>query len=290
MATVAQAFHKFVGDLELTQAEQDEASRQQRVLRDNLRDHLGGIERDILSGSYSRRTAIRPLNDIDVFIILEEAKHGAIRGQHPTACLEAVKAALGRAYPTKAAAKLQGRSVNIDFSGTGIAYDIVPAFNVSEGVYIIPDRERKNWIKTNPEKHRQALQLANEKAGNMLNPLIKAAKHWNANNKKPLRSFHLEVMSYGAFKSPPSSFAQGLRDLLSFLAGSVLLSCPEPAGIGPSIDAGMPPEERRTIQTALMQAAEVASRAILFDSASRVEEAHGLWRGLLGPVYPERGR
>jgi len=290
MATVREAFQTFISSLELTSAEQNEATRQHNVVRENLRVHLGGIERDILSGSYSRRTAIRPLNDIDIFIILEEAKHGAIRGQHPTACLEAVRAALAGAYPGKAAATLQGRSVNIAFAGTGIAYDIVPAFNVSEGVYIIPDRDRKSWIKTNPEKHKEALRLANERAGSKLNPLIKAAKHWNAHNKKPLRSFHLEVMSYGAFKAPPASYPEGLRDLFAFLSSSIAVRCPEPAGVGPNIDDGMAQDERTRIQVALKQAAETASRAIVFEGANRMEEAHGIWRGLLGPVYPERGR
>ncbi len=264
-------------------------SRQQNVVRDNLRTHLGGIERDILSGSFSRGTAIRPLNDVDIFIILEEAKHGAIRGQQPTACLGAIKAALARAYPTKSVT-LQGRSVNIGFSGTGIAYDIVPAFNVTEGVYIIPDRDRKNWIKTNPAKHKEALRVANEKAGSKLNPLIKAAKHWNAQDKKPLRSFHLEVMSYRAFKSPPSSYPEGLRDLFSFLAASVLDSCPEPAGIGPNIDAGMSQEVRTNIRTALTQAAKAATQAVVHEGAGRIKEAHGIWHGLLGAVYPESGR
>ena len=290
MATVREAFQTFISGLELTQSEQDEASRQQNNVRENLRAHLGGIVRDILSGSYSRRTAIRPLNDIDVFIILEEAKHSAVRGQPPTTCLEMVKAALSRAYPMKAAATLQGRSVNIEFSGTGIAYDIVPAFNVSEGVYIIPDRERKSWIRTNPEVHRQALRIANERARNMLNPLIKAAKYWNAQNRKPLRSFHLEVMSYGAFKSPPASYPEGLRDLFGSLAASILYTCPDPAGIGPNIDDGMMQEERSRIQIALTQAAVVASRALLSERMGSIEEAHGAWRSLLGPAYPECGR
>ncbi|MFS8071266.1 MAG: SMODS domain-containing nucleotidyltransferase, partial [Byssovorax sp.] len=87
MTTVREAFQKFVSNLELTQPERDNVSQQQNVVRANLRSHLGGIERDILSGSYSRGTSIRPLNDIDVFIILEEATHGALRGQQPTACL-----------------------------------------------------------------------------------------------------------------------------------------------------------------------------------------------------------
>ena len=56
-------------------AEGAAASKQQNVVRDNLQRHLGGIVRDALSGSYARRTAIRPLHDIDLFVVLDPATH-----------------------------------------------------------------------------------------------------------------------------------------------------------------------------------------------------------------------
>jgi hypothetical protein len=244
-----------------------------------------------LSGSYRRRTAIRPLNDIDIFVILDRAAHKDVYPPSaPGACLERVKRALVAAYQGKVPTKLQTRSVNIEFRGTGVGYDVVPAFAIAGGGYMIPDIGRSGWINTIPERHREACVKANERAGGKLNPLIKMAKHWNTRHGKPLRSFHLEVMSYEAFASPAPSYAGGLRLLFAFLAQRVLASCPAPSGAGPHVDAGMTPGERSQIRGALSEAAERAAIALQLEREGRIEEAHAIWRALLGDAYPERGR
>lgn len=286
MITVGQAFDQFLRGLELTAGQGAEATRQQTVVRDNLRTHLLGIKDAFLSGSYGRSTAIRPLNDIDLFVILDEATHRALRASPPETCLKLIQSTLVSAYPGKPLPRIQGRSVNIDFSGTGIAFDVVPAFAVASGGYVIPDRERQNWIQTNPEQHKAAGIAANERAGNKLNLLIKAAKHWNNRNDKPLRSFHLEVMSYSAFSQAPTTYAEGLAKLFTHLAAAVLKSCPVPSSAGPNIDASMPPEERSAAQKKLLAAAEAAGRALAFERNQQIEKANAEWRGLLGPEYP----
>lgn len=152
--------------------------------------------RDILSSSYSRRTAIRPLNDIDVFVVLNPITHrDCYPPAAPASCLKKIRAALQAAYPNHEV-RLQGRSVHIDFTGTGIGYDVVPAFEErAGGEYKIPDRDRDEWIRTNPEKHKAACIAANDRAGGKLNRLIKAAKRWNQRQpaRAQLRSFHLGV-------------------------------------------------------------------------------------------------
>jgi hypothetical protein len=291
MRTITQAFAEFLQRLELTDAEREKASTQQNVVRDRLRQNLSGFERDILSGSYSRRTAIRPLNDIDIFIILDARYHADVYPHAPPEqCLKKVQHALAQAYPNKEQARIQGRSVNIEFTGTGISYDVVPAFSDAGGVYRIPDRGRQSWIRTDPEKHKTACQAANERAGSKLNPLIKAAKRWNCENGRLLRSFHLEVMAYQAFNAPPSNYQEGLRALFAHLADAVARTCADLAGVGPNIDAGMTSEERGRIQKALREAAAQAQRAVELERLGRTEEAHSLWRGLLGADYPEKGR
>lgn len=289
MTTIAQAFDQLLRTLELTQGERAKAKTQQTTLRADLRKHLPRIQRDILAGSYSRGTAIRPLHDVDLFVILDEASHGSLRQSPPTACLQKVQTALAAAYPSNQP-RLQYRSVNLTFSGTGIGYDVVPAFENAPDVYLIPDRERQSWIKTNPEKHRQALSAANTRAGSKLNPLIKAAKHWNAQKGRPLGSFHLEVMAYSAFSSPPPSYPAGLLALFAHLAASVLKNCPDPAGLSPHIDNGMPNEERLRIRATLLKAAGQAQQALQLDSNGHTEKAHRLWRLLLGNEYPEAGQ
>jgi hypothetical protein len=266
-------------------------SDQQNVVRDNLKKHLGGITRDFLSGSYARRTAIRPLHDIDLFVVLDPATHRDVYPSNtvpPSACLRKVHRALAAAYPSANAPRLQDRSVNIVFTGTGIGYDVVPAFENRAGVYMIPDRGRDSWIQTNPEAARDALVATNQRAGGKLNPLIKMAKQWKAERRVPLRSFHLEEMTYGAFASAPDRFPDAVRALFAHLANAVLSSCPCPGGPGlPNIDAGMMQDERTRAREMLMEAERKAREALDHERARRVAEAHRCWRWLFGSVYPE---
>jgi hypothetical protein len=288
MRTITQAFEQCIQDLELKETERTEASHQQNVVRDKLRRCLGGVERDILSGSYSRRTAIRPLNDIDLFMILDRAVHADVYPPAPPEhCLQKVQRALAAAYPDKPPARIQGRSVNIEFQGTGIGYDVVPAFTVSGNMYMIPDRDRKSWINT--DRHKEACTAANARAGGKLHPLIKLAKHWNQAHGRVLRSFHIEVMAYRAFQAPPATYPEGIAALFEHLAQAVMVVCPEPAGIGPNIDAGMTSQERAVARQALSQPAASARNALELDRLGRVREAHGVWRALFGGVYPEKG-
>ena len=290
MVTITQGFEKCIQGLELTDAERAEASRQQNVLRDNLRLHLGGVERDILSGSYSRRTAIRPLDDIDLFVILDRTVHRDVYPPaSPEQCLRKVQRALAAAYPNKPPAKIQRRSVNIEFQGTGIGYDVVPAFTVSGNMYMIPDVNRNGWINTDPERHKEACPAANARAGSKLNPLIKLAKHWNRKHGSVLQSFHIEVMAYRAFNTAPATYPDGIAALFEHLAAAVMVSCPEPAGVGPNVDAGMISQDRAAAQRGLREAAASARKALEHDRLGRAPNAHGVWRELFGDVYPERG-
>src|SRR5690606_9674141 len=116
----------------------------------------------------------RPLNDIDLFLVLEPQVHGERRSREPQLMLEDVQRALRKCYPPPGPeTRIQGRSVNIQFTGTGIGYDVIPAFLVPASgarkeVYKIPDRARQIWIDTNPEVHKQRCIEANQLAGGML--------------------------------------------------------------------------------------------------------------------------
>ncbi|HEX4418389.1 MAG TPA: CBASS oligonucleotide cyclase [Kofleriaceae bacterium] len=301
MTNVRSAFDEFLQHLELTEVEQDTASRQQNDLRARIRDELGGVDRDVLVGSYARGTAIRPLNDIDVFLVLDPSVHSARHHKEPTHILDRLRTALQACYPPpgpRIRIRIQGRSVNIEFSRTEIGYDIIPAFsltpdgtNVEGMIYEIPDRDRQSWIKTNPERHRQECVSANARAGGMLNRLIKAAKYWNsaqcdANGDKPVRSFHLEVMAYEAFATKPTDERRGLWSLFGFLATRITSRCSDPARLGPNVDAGMTPDERQRIQLKLQKAERIASEAVRQEHLGNHVAACNNWRSLFGPKFP----
>jgi Second Messenger Oligonucleotide or Dinucleotide Synthetase domain len=292
MPTVAQAFHNFLTNLELRQDEQETASKKQNDLRDLLRTKMPGIARDILVGSYARRTAVRPLNDIDIFLILDPSVHGHRRSRPPLLLLEDLQRALRNCYSVPGPeTRIQGRSVNIEFSGSSIAFDVIPAFSEGSrpGNYEIPDRNQETWIKTNPERHNKACIEANNRADGALNQLIKAAKHWNyrqgdADSDKPLRSFHLEVMAYSAFASAPRNPREGMAFLLEHLTNRISRPCPEPADLGPNLDADLTAEARKRAEEALLRASSRAKEAVRCETTDP-SRAHEGWRELFGAEY-----
>lgn len=289
MLSIAQAFEEFLKSLELTDSQREEVIRQHTVLRENLRRYLApDYKTDFLSGSYSRNTAIRPLHDIDIFVVLEETQNKP--ASHTITALQRVQQALGKVYPNKKLPIIQEHSVNIEFSESGIAFDLVPAFEASaQEVYFIPERDSGQWIRTNPQRHKELSTQFNENAGKKLKPLLKAVKHWKKRQQqRPFTSFHLEAMSYGAFPQRPATYLEGLVQLFEHLSHAVMSPCPDPAGLGPDIDKYMDRAARRAAQEMVDRAAQLARRAFAA-STTRQREAHAHLRELFGTEYPERG-
>ncbi|PTL75395.1 nucleotidyltransferase [Vitiosangium sp. GDMCC 1.1324] len=293
MLTVAQAFEQFMQNLELHAGEDREAKRQERNVFDAVRRHLGPRE-SILSGSYGRSTAIRPLHDIDLFLIFTAAASGTGEAVGPEAFLKRVKQALEQEFPGKQA-RLQNRSVNIEFSGTGIGFDVVPALEDPrrQGIYWIPDVRKGDWIQSNPRKHLEACDAANARVTHRLKPLIKALKRWNQLQGKPVPSFLLEVMAYKGIDSFQSDerlsvYAQGLAHLFQFMSGHILDQWPEPAGLGPPVNSGVGQTNLLQGQQRISGAARRAAQALELERVGNMAGANALWRELLGTDYPGR--
>jgi hypothetical protein len=288
MVTVAQAFERFMQSLELHEGEEREAKRQERYVFDAMRRQLGPRE-SILSGSYGRNTAIRPLHDIDLFLIFTGGGGG--QGQLPEEFLSRVKQALEVEFPGKKA-RLQNRSVNIEFTGTGIGFDVVPAIEDPQqrGLYHIPDRGRREWITSNPRRHQAMCDAANERANNKLKPLIKAIKRWNHLQGKLVPSFLLEVLACeGAADLPGrASYAEGMEYLFKFMSGRIEKPCPDPAGLGPPVNAGVGPGHLQQVQQRLTGAGRRATWALELERRGDMPAAVEIWHELLGPDFPRR--
>jgi hypothetical protein len=287
MGTVPTTIQKMMENLNLTD-NQDEAARAQR---DRVLEQVKGelfIKSTFISGSFGRRTSTRPLHDIDQFLELEPKRHGGPDKVLPATLLAELKAAVEATNHGKTA-KLQARSVNIEFSGTGIGYDFVPAFQVEEGVYKIPDLGKNGWVKTNPRKHKAYTQEANERAEGMGLGLIRAVKQWNNKTGKNLRSFHLEVMIAGLLQEKPESYAEGLRMLFEKLRWQVDQRCPDPAGLSGFVDEGTDPSKRLRAKDGLEVAFRAAEKARELELRGDHDGAHKLWRQIFGDVYPAVG-
>jgi Second Messenger Oligonucleotide or Dinucleotide Synthetase domain len=282
MMTVAQAFEDFRNSLELKEGEAEKATRQQQDVFQKLQQSLRPTE-TLLSGSYGRSTAIRPLHDIDLFLVLPPPR------PLPTDALKNVQRALQHAYQGKQP-QLQNRSVNIEFKDTGIGFDVVPAFKDpgQPDVYWIPERDSSTWIPSNPRRHKEVCNEADKRTSQMLRPLVKMLKRWNHLQGRPVPSFLLEVMVYEGLTAKPASFASGLATLVQFMSERIQRNVPEPAKVGAAVDARLSSNHREQARQRLGGAARRAAQALERENAGDVSSAHAIWRELLGPDYPGR--
>jgi len=291
MASVVHTFDRFLHDIEPTDGDRAEIARRQQLIVRRISMSLGGVRRDLLAGAYARGTAVRPLHDVDLFLVLESTTFDHLREQGAPACIEAIRDALLKQGPlSKERIDLIGRAVNVTISGTGIGISIVPAFEESPGVYAIPARDGQGWIKTDVAALERVLSRANERAGSKLIPVIRAACHWSAQRGKPLSGLHLTALALRAIPSPPLSYPQALRQLFAKLADVGQRSCPDPGGVGPDLDAGLDQEQRSRIRILFQDATRQIDQALQYDRTWRSDEAHGVWRNLLGTAYPETGK
>ncbi|QDE93719.1 hypothetical protein BHS06_34680 [Myxococcus xanthus] len=287
MWSVGEALERFISSLELTEGQRDEVSRQHTLVREALSRRLAGCETSFLSGSYSRKTAIRPLHDIDIFTVVGRAS--STPPEPPDVALKRVRQALHEAWPNKGLPILQQHSVHLEFTTSGIEFDVVPAYqHPTQDLFFIPEGNTGQWIHTNPRIHKELIVAVNERAGQKFNPLIKAVKHWKrVQGSIPLRSFHLEVMGYEAFSRAPAGYLEGLEVLFSFMASRVDRPIRDPAGLGGNVDARMSSGQRTAARNALQGAARAVQLA-LSERDVRPEQAHQRLRALFGELYRYR--
>ncbi len=290
MLTVPEAFEKFRSRLKISASEQQDASKHQQKIREQVRAGLA-VETDFLTGSYGRNTKTRPLKDVDIFVVLKDSESDYLDKQ-PGAILDRLSEILTPHYLGRVS---QGnRAVKIDFGDVATfdeqvtSFDIVPAF-AANGGYKIPDRRQNDWIESNPRIHAEKATEANEAFDKRWKPTVKMIKKWNDHNDKPVKpSFLLEVMALELLSAPwGSSYPRELRQFFASAAASIDDEWPEPAHLGPPVTARLDenPWERSQAKQALRDAESASTEALQLEQKGRTGAALDAWQELFGPRF-----
>lgn len=277
--------------LELSTEEKEEASYYHNLVRDKLQGTLGGCMGSFLTGSYARHTAIAPLKDIDVFVVLDQEDRRDLFDGTAWRCINAVRAATKDALPRLAQEpRLQKRSIGVGFATAGLRVELVPAFTTGqEGVFRIADRHADRWILSAPQIHTEISTEANQRSGGHLKPVIKMLKAWKRQHNLPIKSFHLEVMCYRAPISPSHTLSEALTWAFSYLSQAIVFPCPDPARVGDPLDIDMTPQERKQMAFQLSRCAKSSVEALDLESRNPVW-AHNRWCRIFGELYPREDR
>jgi predicted nucleotidyltransferase len=297
LMTVAEAFQNFRSNLEPTKSETEDASRRQQKIRSQVEADLA-VSDSFLTGSYARHTAVRPLKDVDIMVVLGEDERSYLN-QAPSAVINRVADILEPHYPGRVTA--QDRSVMVEFgvkvvndiSDKVVAVDVVPAF--SDGShYTIPDTRTGKWMATNPKVHQQLATSCNQDLSGHWVPMVKMIKKANSHaaeliGSKPIKpSFLLEVMAHTLIVGPwTGTVALELRAFFASAADLVNETWPDPAGLGPDVSDRLhsSPAELAAAYAWLKQTVATCDLALRQARNNQVGAALDTWQGLFGPLF-----
>jgi Second Messenger Oligonucleotide or Dinucleotide Synthetase domain len=293
--TVDEAFEKFRGRLEITRSEEQDASRRQRRIREQVQADIG-VQTDFLTGSYARETKTKPLKDIDIFVVLSDDEAGYL-DRPPTAVLGAVQAILVPHYGEQRVS-IAHHSVRVDFgvrivddlTDQVVSFDVVPAFPDGDA-YQIPDTRLHDWMTTDPRIHKAKATEANKAFDGQWKPVVKMAKKWNQHHDKPVKPmFLLEVMALDLLHPPwGGSYPYELKELFATAADRLDEGWPDPAGLGPAVSDRLDtdPGSMQAAKDALRRAEAACTEALRLERAGKTGEALSVWQGLFGPLFPK---
>ncbi len=292
MLTVTEAFRKFRSRLELTQKEQDDASRRQKEIREVMNRSFK-IADDFLTGSYKRWTKTKPLKDVDIFCVFHDDERPKYRNDKPPSVILAdTEKALADEYG-KGNVSRQRRSVTVRFPVASdeervMSFDVVPAFTKSSH-YEIPDTATtKGWTETNPKVHAEKATAANEAFGGEWKGMVRMIKRWNQEKDKPVKpSFLLEVMALQILRPPfGGDYPYEFMAFFATAADRIDETWPEPAGLGPPVSDSMTMTDRANAKRMLTQAHHAVREAIELSRAGRNGDALRKYRDLFGDLFP----
>ena len=235
MANCETRLWDLVRSIEPSQSQKEGASRSQNYLRETLNtgQMASRIVKIYLSGSYSRDTAIYPIDDVDIIVVIDPSywkTAGNIASAvlfgppfaipPPATVLESFANAIRYRYPVSSVFG-QRRSVCLQLNHLDI--DVVPAIEDRNDAALIkiPDRKAEKWIQTSPKRHNENATAVNKFQNGMFKPLVKLLKYWNGNlpSTANFKSFAIETMAIRAFRKRRFiSLQEGLLQFFDFVA------------------------------------------------------------------------
>jgi hypothetical protein len=307
MAVVNDLFDTFLHNIE----PDDEAVSYAQDAHKPIWEHLEQDEQfkyyfedTFLYGSYRRHTAIGTIKDIDIVVLTNFDTRS--RDNTPSAVLRKLKAALKRYYNDPENQEYQRRSIRINQplpknTAVEMTLDIIPAVPVTDndGILLVPDRESRRWIRTNPKGHIEYITELNDErhSKGKFVPLAKMMKWWwkyqcsivqpDKERPKP-KGFWIECLAAERFDPAQEDMASHFIKLLFNISQTYKYT----AGVPTLNDPGLKGETiKANITTAdfqLFMKTVNASLALAIQAYQEADEGKSsrLWQQVFGEAFP----
>ena len=199
--TLLQCIGGFIDNISVTDRQEDNIKSSLSNLDGHLTNNENGLNvtRTFTNGSYERDTNLRPLDDIDMFAVLNRDKWKDEFGNllDPQSVLTKIKNFLNDQNDYKDKVKQDRPCVTIKLSDKN--FDVLPSFEELGGGYLIPNYDLKSWTYSYPEKLTTDLDNVHRQRGYKVKPTIKAVKYWSRENNKLIPSYHIEETAINIF-------------------------------------------------------------------------------------------
>ncbi len=326
-ASVNEAFNQFMKDcVRLDSARSDIA----KTSKNNLVAEIQKFPNDgkfmllhpdisIEYGSFSRKTKIRPLDDIDLMIVLHaegnwrteysdriEISVPNIANRQSELCndgtniLNSIKVInkfkeylSNVSYYDKAEIKRNQEAVTLNLQSYEWVYDIVPCFITTplfDGTtfYLIPDG-KGNWKATDPRIDKKRTVEINAKQEVSVLDVIRIIKYWTKRPTMPtMKSYYLEnlILNYYSSIVTSSKYIDiEIPNILAHIYNKIHSSLNDPKGFQGEINY-LTYEERNSIQTKAAADYHKAKEARQFESDGKTEESIEKWGEIFGSEFP----
>lgn len=282
-----------------------ESVREARRRRNFFCDAFGkqhDVVKAIPSGSLARGTQRDPIHDVDLIIVFDQEDHpdwdtgsGSdevalehIRGQVTTllgitagSFAQEVRRVHLRTHVVKC-------FLDDPEDPDAFAVEVMPALRRLDGTLRIPERgSGLGWVTADPEfliskvaaRHREWRYFA---------PMVRAIKKWKDVSNLGMKSLTAEVLALNCLPVPQSgqelTRPVALQRFFTAAAAAVMSGVYDPAGWCGEIQPGL---DRAATRAALLEAADVAARAVDAGRRGDNDTAVCLWRSIFGPDFPE---
>lgn len=280
-------------------------------------------ENDVQMGSFSRKTKLRPLDDIDFLVVFTGNgstynptwNHIDIYISVPSTATKlyklcddsgqlnsiklinkVVKSLTNVPQYEKADIRRNQEAATLKLKSYTWNFDIVPAFITSpeadgKTYYLIPDGKGK-WKKTDPRVDSARSTAVNQKHGGKVLKLIRLIKYWNGRTTMPsMPSYLLENITINYFNGLYSfgTTQSELQGFFTYLQSAIHLSCQDPKGLQGDLNT-LDWTTRTKIASAANKSASNASAAIVAVGQGDHKRAISEWINVFGSQFPSFGQ